>query len=43
MRDGRIEGIEVAALRGLDKSGFVHCILLTDLLYSILTDCRLTL
>ncbi len=34
MQDERVEGIEVAALRGLDEGGFVHRIML----YSILTD-----
>ena len=33
MQDERIEGIEVAALGGLDEGGFVHCILPADLLY----------
>ena len=28
MQDERIEGIEVAALRGLDEGGFVHNIML---------------
>ena len=34
MQDERIEGIKIAALRGLDEGGFVHVIML----YSILTD-----
>ena len=33
MLDERVEGIEVAALRGLDEGRFVHCILSADLLY----------
>ena len=44
MQDERVEGIEVAALCGLDESRFVHCILSADLLYSIYSNrLRLTL